>query len=278
MPPRSLVNEVASLDATGVIIWANGLVEEAAKTDSRDLRWWIPQCELPQDVRCARDSRGTGDRRGRRRRGRGRAWAVRTGAQLHGWRTALETPGQSPSRIIPWRSAHTPLEIRRSSLARDLPTVPGGSQDLPALSRLTPREHEVLRLMIRGLNNREIAAELGIAYTTVRSHAQAVIEKLDARSRLHAVARASHADSGGMMGTVALGIGHQDVTMPAHRTLFDGARPPRAAAQFLRPAIEDPQRASSLFGPPGVARSMLGESRGGSQPVPRDRGSAAGGS
>jgi DNA-binding NarL/FixJ family response regulator len=44
--------------------------------------------------------------------------------------------------------------------------------------------------MVRGLGNREIAAELEIAYTTVRSHVQRVIEKLDARSRLQAVARA----------------------------------------------------------------------------------------
>ena len=104
---ESLVNEVASLDATGTIIWANAAWLKAAKTESCDRLGGCTIGELPQDIRCARDSRGTGDRRGRRRRGRGRAWAVRTGAQLHGWRTALETPGQSPSRIIPWRSAHT---------------------------------------------------------------------------------------------------------------------------------------------------------------------------
>jgi DNA-binding CsgD family transcriptional regulator len=55
---------------------------------------------------------------------------------------------------------------------------------------LTPREREVLDLMAEGLDNRAIAASLGIQYTTVRGHVRSVIEKLGARSRLEAVARA----------------------------------------------------------------------------------------
>jgi len=57
-------------------------------------------------------------------------------------------------------------------------------------ARLTPREREVLDLMARGLDNRAIAAKLGIQYTTVRGHVRSVVEKLGARSRLEAVARA----------------------------------------------------------------------------------------
>jgi DNA-binding NarL/FixJ family response regulator len=56
--------------------------------------------------------------------------------------------------------------------------------------RLTPREIDVLSRMAIGLSNREIAAELGIEYTTVRGHVQSVLEKLGARSRFDAVARA----------------------------------------------------------------------------------------
>ena len=55
---------------------------------------------------------------------------------------------------------------------------------------MTPRELEVLARMASGLGNRAIAAELGIEYTTVRGHVQAVLEKLGARSRFDAVARA----------------------------------------------------------------------------------------
>jgi DNA-binding CsgD family transcriptional regulator len=57
-------------------------------------------------------------------------------------------------------------------------------------SRLTPREREVLDLMATGLDNRAIAAKLEIQYTTVRGHVRSVIEKIGARSRLEAVARA----------------------------------------------------------------------------------------
>lgn len=55
---------------------------------------------------------------------------------------------------------------------------------------MTPREQDVLVRMAAGLGNRAIAAELGIEYTTVRGHVQAILEKLGARSRFEAVARA----------------------------------------------------------------------------------------
>jgi DNA-binding NarL/FixJ family response regulator len=58
---------------------------------------------------------------------------------------------------------------------------------------LTPREHDVLKLMARGLDNYEIAEELGIGYGTVRGHVRGVLEKLASHTRLHAVAEARKA-------------------------------------------------------------------------------------
>ena len=58
------------------------------------------------------------------------------------------------------------------------------------LSRLTQREHDVLRLLAAGSSNRDIAVRLRIKYTTVRGYVRSVIEKLDAHSELEAVARA----------------------------------------------------------------------------------------
>jgi two-component system nitrate/nitrite response regulator NarL len=43
------------------------------------------------------------------------------------------------------------------------------------LSRLSPREHEILRGIARGASNKEIARELGIAETTVKIHVQHVL-------------------------------------------------------------------------------------------------------
>jgi DNA-binding NarL/FixJ family response regulator len=56
--------------------------------------------------------------------------------------------------------------------------------------RMTPRELDVLARLATGLSNRAIAAELGIEYSTVRGYVRSVLEKLGARSRFDAVARA----------------------------------------------------------------------------------------
>jgi DNA-binding NarL/FixJ family response regulator len=59
------------------------------------------------------------------------------------------------------------------------------------LDRLTQREHEILRLLAEGLDNRGIAARLGIGYVTVRSHLRNLSSKLNAHSKLEVLARAA---------------------------------------------------------------------------------------
>lgn len=58
------------------------------------------------------------------------------------------------------------------------------------LERLTPREKEVLRLMAEGYPSRAIAAQLGISYTTVRTHIRALGSKLAVHSKLEAIVKA----------------------------------------------------------------------------------------
>jgi DNA-binding NarL/FixJ family response regulator len=53
-------------------------------------------------------------------------------------------------------------------------------------AHLTPREREVLALLARGANGREIAAALSISRNTVRTHVQSILIKLQVHSRLEA--------------------------------------------------------------------------------------------
>ena len=60
------------------------------------------------------------------------------------------------------------------------------SQQVPT-PRLTERELEVLKLVARGLNNRDIARELFISENTVKNHIRNILEKLQLHSRMEAV-------------------------------------------------------------------------------------------
>jgi DNA-binding NarL/FixJ family response regulator len=66
-------------------------------------------------------------------------------------------------------------------------TGSAGPRPEPRLERLTEREREVLGLIARGLSNTEIADQLYLGETTVKTHVSRILAKLEVRDRIGAV-------------------------------------------------------------------------------------------
>ena len=78
-----------------------------------------------------------------------------------------------------------PTVTRR--LIEEFARRPSAPSPARGLDELTDREREVLVLMARGLSNAEIAGELFVAETTVKTHVGRVLHKLRLRDRAQAV-------------------------------------------------------------------------------------------
>ena len=77
--------------------------------------------------------------------------------------------------------------VTRRLIERFVRLPPPGSERPAALAAVSDRELEVLRLLARGLSNAEIARELIVSPTTVKTHVASILRKLDLRDRVQAV-------------------------------------------------------------------------------------------
>lgn len=85
----------------------------------------------------------------------------------------------------------SPPEVLRSAIEAaadagrfvDPATEPGGTG-----SPLTRRQRETLQLLADGLSTADVASRLGLSAETVRTHTKAILARLEARDRTHAVA------------------------------------------------------------------------------------------
>lgn len=95
----------------------------------------------------------------------------------------LEAVARGEAAINPSIAARILAELAR-------PEAPAVEPDPRSTDRLTERELDVLRLVVAGMRNKEIAGELGVSENTIKFHLRNILDKLHAESRTEVVALA----------------------------------------------------------------------------------------
>jgi DNA-binding NarL/FixJ family response regulator len=90
-------------------------------------------------------------------------------------------------RVVAAGEALLAPSVTRRLLAEFAQVRPRDAAPPPAFAELTPRELEVFRLIARGMSNAEVAQELIVSETTVKTHVARVLMKLGLRDRIQAV-------------------------------------------------------------------------------------------
>ena len=135
-------------------------------------------------------------------------------------------------------AAHT----RRSACASEVERL---------AARLTMRERECLSLLVEGLDTAAMVVKLGISRTTVRTHVQAVLNKLGVHSRLEA---ASLAVRSGL-----LDVGYED-TRARHRPAGGPALVELGSGTAARPGLPRGRRRMGASRPPNQGRPSVPDS------------------
>ena len=107
-------------------------------------------------------------------------------------RRAASSPVTTHTKICtPSRSARASgvcaPSVTRRLIEEFVRSGPARTEPPDGLSELTARELEVLQAIARGLSNAEIAQELFVSETTVKTHVAHVFRKLGVRDRVQAV-------------------------------------------------------------------------------------------
>ncbi len=122
--------------------------------------------------------------------------------------TTFDLDGYVYAALRAGASAFLPKDVRARDLVEGIPLVADGnallgptvmgrpldrfgereySKHAEAVSTLTGRENDVLRLLASGLSNNELAGRLTLSEATIKSHVSSLLRKLGVRDRVQAV-------------------------------------------------------------------------------------------
>lgn len=98
----------------------------------------------------------------------------------------IEKPFDGPVLLAAVEKALAQPPAPQAPMPGDAPAAVAGAAGDPAAATVTvmlsPREYEVMQLLVKGWHNRRIADELGISHRTVEVHKARVLAKLNVRS------------------------------------------------------------------------------------------------
>ncbi|MCE7483231.1 response regulator transcription factor [Microbacterium profundi] len=113
--------------------------------------------------------------------------AIRAGASGFLLKDAQRHEMTSAVRAVHRGDAALSPRVTRRLLEHLGPRLPAAGTGSDPTAALTERERDVFRAIARGLTNAEIADELHLSESTVKTHVGRVLMKLEARDRIHAV-------------------------------------------------------------------------------------------
>lgn len=113
---------------------------------------------------------------------------VLKGSSLEDLRDAIDRVLAGETYITPSFAAKVVAALKKENTKRSVPRV-----------TFSKREEDVLRLLLRGYMNRQIAVELSISEKTVKHHMTVLIQKLNVRSRVEVLLAAQELASCGRL-------------------------------------------------------------------------------
>jgi DNA-binding NarL/FixJ family response regulator len=116
--------------------------------------------------------------------------ALRAGARGYLTKDAGREQIAAAIRAVAGGQATFAADVAARVVSATTVTAPAPAAELRGrFPELTPREADVLSLLADGLNNAEIARQLYVGVSTVKTHINAIFAKLDVRDRAQAITR-----------------------------------------------------------------------------------------